>query len=344
MSYISGSVLTPKGFTKGYIEIHNQKPPHLFFGTPPTTPTRRGLLIPSFINAHTHIGDTFIRLKNIPLPHDIVKLVAPPNGLKHTLLRTTKSDQIQHGIQQGLTEMQHQGITTFVDFRENGLPGITLLTEQLRMHPLNCLILGRPETHQPTKKELQSILHHADGIALSSIVDWDYDTVVEIAEETHKHHKRFALHASERIREPIENILDLQPDVLVHMNKATIKDLAALAKHNIPIVICPRSNQFFGLTPNIKRMKQTNTTILIGTDNFMLYPPSIIEEITTLQTLSSDTFTLTQLLQIPTYHARQHLLKQPPDEYPDTWLLLHPDSLQIQQILTNVQTTHLQRK
>ena len=68
--------------------------------------------------------------------------------------------------------------------------------------------------------------------------------------------KIFAIHSSERIRENVDQILDLKPNFLVHMLHATESDFIRLKDNNIPVVICPRSNIFFGLRPNYKLMNK----------------------------------------------------------------------------------------
>ncbi len=86
----------------------------------------------------------------------------------------------------------------------------------------------------------------------------------------------FALHASERIREDINTILDLKPDFLIHMNRAEENDLKLCAENDIPIILCPRSEVFFGHVPDITKMYNSGVTLALGTDNAMLNSPSSI--------------------------------------------------------------------
>ena len=87
MEYVSGEILTKNGFEKGFLGFEKDKIVESGNDHPPKKPVCKGLIVPSFVNAHTHIGDSFIREKNIKLPKDIEKLVAPPYGLKHKLLK-----------------------------------------------------------------------------------------------------------------------------------------------------------------------------------------------------------------------------------------------------------------
>ncbi|MFP4546025.1 MAG: amidohydrolase family protein, partial [Methanomassiliicoccales archaeon] len=91
----------------------------------------------------------------------------------------------------------------------------------------------------------------------------------------------FGLHASERIREDIDQVLDLEPDFLVHMNQATDDDLALCAQEEVPVVVCPRSNLFFQRLPPLARMLEAGVEIGLGTDNAMISLPDMIGEMET---------------------------------------------------------------
>ncbi len=340
MNCISGKILTEQGFKRGYVVSQDQEIPKLYFGNHSYSSTRKAIFIPTFINAHTHIGDTFIRRRQIPLPHDVNKLVAPPNGLKHHLLKNASHEEILEGMIYGLIELEKEGISTFVDFRENGLDGINLLKKALENNHLNSQIFSRPLNLQFSRKEVIEILRNSDGIGISSIEDYNYDDILLIEEEVKKKHKQFALHVSERIREPIQPILDLKPDLIIHMTQASKKDLEQVKKHHIPIVVCPRSNHFFHMYANLSEMKQTKNTILLGTDNSMFHPLSILQEIKFIQDHFPNLFSLEELFLISTYKARKALnLKDniPGSTFPSSWILIDPKSYQIVNILKMVE-------
>jgi len=340
MNCIQGKILTEQGFKSGYILLKNTENPTIHFGKSSKSSAQKSLIIPTFVNAHTHIGDTFIRRKNISLPHNLEQLVAPPNGLKHTLLNKTDDHEIYLGIVHGLQELQEEGISTFIDFRENGINGIKLLKKSLDKSPLKSIILGRPQKNQNSPNELNKILQESDGIAISSLEDINYDLINKIVEQTKKKSKKFALHVSERIREPIDRVLSLHPDFIVHMNQASEKDLQKVKNQKIPIVVCPRSNHFFGLKPNVKKMKQTGNKIFLGTDNLMFHPPSIIKEIQFIQANLPNLFSIEELFLMSTYHVRKDLnLKDniPGSTLPKTWIILNPDNHQIKTILKKVE-------
>ncbi|MFX1287330.1 MAG: amidohydrolase family protein, partial [Promethearchaeota archaeon] len=116
------------------------------------------LLIPGLINSHVHICDSFAKERGFN--KNLVEVVAPPNGIKHKLLESiSKEIQIQ-GIKEAVSDMLANGITLFVDFRENGLFGVNLLRDALETSPINYQILGRYK--QPEDAEL--IFRNAEGL------------------------------------------------------------------------------------------------------------------------------------------------------------------------------------
>jgi cytosine/adenosine deaminase-related metal-dependent hydrolase len=306
MKYVSGEILKQTGFEKGYIGFENKLIIETGKGNPPEKPIFKGLILPSFVNAHTHIGDSFIKQKKVVLPKNIEKLVAPPNGLKHRLLQKSTDEEIIDGMEKSIDIMIKNGIKYFCDFRENGILGISQLKAALQLWKISCIILSRPDTFKYDKNELDLLLKNSNGIALSSITDWNFSEIKKIARDTKNKNKIFSLHASERIREKIDDILDLKPDFLVHMIKATESDLLKIKEMNIPIVICPRANSFFKMKPDYELLKKVKVELCIGTDNAMLNFPSVLDEIKYIYSTSKE-FSLDELFYFVTYGARKAL-------------------------------------
>jgi len=305
MEFIAGDILTKDGFVKGYIKKDNEIV-EIFKGNAPKKIKYKGLIIPSLINSHTHIGDSFIWRKNIRLPKKLKDLVEPPNGLKHKLLETSTDNEIINGMKKSLRIMEKSGINHFCDFREDGLKGIKQIKSALDEYNIKSTVLSRPKTNKFIKKELDDLLTYSNGIAISSISEWDYLELEKISEYTKKRKKIFSLHASEGIREDIDKIIDLKPNFLVHMTKATKADLILVKEKNIPIVICPRSNNYFGLEPNYKILKDVGIRLLIGTDNAMLNPPNILNELKFILS-KTDVFNIYELLKMITINPRKVL-------------------------------------
>ncbi|HYS71338.1 MAG TPA: amidohydrolase family protein, partial [Thermoplasmata archaeon] len=89
----------------------------------------------------------------------------------------------------------------------------------------------------------------------------------------------FALHASERVREDVDGVLDLRPDLLVHLTEATDGDLDRVSDAHVPVAVCPRSNAFFGKVLDLPRMVRAGLRLFLGTDNAMVNGPSMLREL-----------------------------------------------------------------
>ncbi len=307
MKYISGKILTNSGLKNGYIGFKNEKITEIREGNPEKKSLTKGIIIPTLINSHTHIGDFFIKKLNFNLPKNIRKLVEPPNGIKHKLLSETPEKVIINGMKESIDIMLKSGISKFIDFRENGILGIKQLKKAINNYKnISPLILSRPKQLNYNKEEINKILENSQGIGLSSITDWDYSEISKIAKHTKIKNKIFSIHASERIRENIDDILELKPNFLIHMNYATESDLIRVKENNISIVICPRSNRFFNLKPNYKLMEKLDINIMLGTDNAMLNSPNILNELTYYKKISKNR-SIEKLLNMITYNPRKAL-------------------------------------
>ena len=234
-----------------------------------------GLIIPGLWNAHTHLGDAIVTQE---LKGTIEELVAPPHGLKHRVLAKAKDAAVISAMRRAMATMVRTGTTGFSDFREGGLKGLKLLYAAEAALPVRGIALGRPAGLSYDQREVAAILRASDGIAVSSYIDWPRDAIEKLAADVRRAKKIFAIHCSERIREEIDVVLDLKPAFLVHMVQATDADLERCADARVPIVVCPRSNAFFGMTPDIPRMLRQGVELRLGTDNAMINTPSLLRE------------------------------------------------------------------
>lgn len=292
------------------------------------------LALPPLANAHTHIGDAFIKEE---LTGDIMDLVAPPDGLKHRRLREASEREILAGMTGALEEMYADGIRAFADFREQGLNGVKLLKEAVRSfndlleisgnEPITATILGRPSAGD----DLDELLEEADGLGISSISDHDIDYLLGLRKEAEKHGKLFAIHVSERVREDINAVLELRPDFIIHMNEASDEDMGLVSGAGIPVVVCPSSNMFFGKIPPVRRMLDAGIKVALGTDNLMLAPPSILREMSILNLAartSGSPLTYKEIVQIGIDNTREVAgMKEWRPEEGKAWngILLHGD-------------------
>lgn len=275
MQRVSGWFYDGRGFRSGVVGWEDDVIVEARAGRPRNA-LAHGLIVPGLWNAHTHLGDAVVTQE---LQGTLEELVAPPHGLKHRVLARAKDAEVIAAMRRTMTTMIRTGTTGFSDFREGGLKGLKLLYAAEAALPLHGVVLGRPGGLVYDASEVRAILRASDGIAVSAFVDWPRDDIAKLAADARRERKVFAIHCSERIREDMDAVLDLHPAFLVHMIHATDADLVRCADAGVPVVVCPRSNAFFGLTPDIPRMLRAGVELRLGTDNAMINVPSMLREI-----------------------------------------------------------------
>jgi cytosine/adenosine deaminase-related metal-dependent hydrolase len=228
-----------------------------------------GTVIPSFINSHTHIGDSFITSEPVGTLSEIVG----PGGFKHRMLESASESIIKDHMQKSMDIMVNTGTTTFMDFRESGLNGVSMLKD-IEVNSPRKMILGRPGDIEEALNMIESV----DGFGMSSISDHDIDLLRELSSICHKKKKIFAIHFSEGYSEDQKIILDLRPDLLVHCLFASEEFLDSARNRNISVSITPRSNAFYGINVDYSRYFRNGLNVLLGTDNCMVASPDIFSE------------------------------------------------------------------
>ncbi len=255
------------------------------------------LLIPGFVNCHTHIGDSIA--KDITLNSSVDNRVHPVLGIKSKILKETDPKHLKNFMKNSCDSMLNKGITTFVDFREGGLEGILMLKEVLTKVPIRSIILGRLEFYQnnteikknilfPKNKieELKKLLKKCDGLGISGANE-NSQSVLNYYSKTckiraiHSSETKQGISISKKITGKSETIraLNLKPHFIVHMTYASKGDLFETAKKTRGIVICPRANASLAEgIPDIDLMKKTGCIIAMGTDNVMINSPDMFRE------------------------------------------------------------------
>lgn len=237
----------------------------------------RGIVVPSPVNGHTHLGDAVSTRE--PPAGPVEQLVAPPKGFKFRLLAETSREAKISAIRRAVAHMLREGVAATLDFREEGVAGLRLMREAIGARPFRGFLFGRPVRRPVEAAELTEVLRAADGIGLSSGRDESAETRATIGRACRAAGKPLGMHASEAVREPTENYLDPRPDLLVHLAKATPDDLAAVREEGVAVAVCPRSNALFGRQPDLPEMERLGLTVLLGTDNAMFHAPSIWSEL-----------------------------------------------------------------
>ena len=151
------------------------------------------VVCPSFINGHTHIGDSIIKDEGYSL--SLSEMVKPPNGVKHKALANADDEELISAMKSTMWEMVESGITHFIDYREGGIKGVELLKKAAEENGFNnlkvinsnwCELKGKLEfgawdvvtCNPPYKKaeagitnenEARRIARHETGTTLSDV-------------------------------------------------------------------------------------------------------------------------------------------------------------------------------
>ena len=298
---ISGSILCGEDFdvVEGYICIRDGVIAEIYEEPGRVDALAHGIILPAFVNAHTHLGDSV--LKDPPIT-DIASLVRPPDGLKHRVLRDTSTHDLVHAMQASICDMAATGTCAFADFREGGLPGVLALMRAIDAATssgcagaVDAVILGRPGRDRGGGEdgvagdgvdEIDSILELAGGIGISSTNDYEEGFAEAIAGRTRRQGGIFAIHAGELDSTDIKGALELDPDLLIHLVHASRDDLRGVAEENIPVVVCIRSNLVTRVgIPPVKEMLAQGLLVAAGTDNVMFNSVDIFSEMKFLSSL-----------------------------------------------------------
>jgi cytosine/adenosine deaminase-related metal-dependent hydrolase len=262
MDTIAGTILVGRAFepVRGRVVVEDSR----IEAIEETETASTDIVLPAFVNAHTHIGDSVAKEAGIGLSLD--EAVAPPDSLKHRRLAAADRSELVTAMRRTLRFMRQTGAISCLDFRESGVEGARALRDAATGVTTEPFIFGSDEV---------SVLDVADGYGASGANDDDF------AEERAAATDRdvpFAIHAGEPDPTDINPALDLEPDLLVHMVHAQQPHLERVTDQSVPVTVCPRANAVLGVGRPPVRDLLEHTTVALGTDNVMLNPPSMFRE------------------------------------------------------------------
>jgi cytosine/adenosine deaminase-related metal-dependent hydrolase len=287
---------------KGYVEIENGKIKNAgagnYKGSAKSLDANGFLIMPGFINAHTHIADSIG--KDVAAGYRLDARVHPMFGIKKKILQKTQPEYLKAFIRNSAISMMKKGIAAFADFREDGPEGARLLKDAIAGLPIKCVMLGRANHYSNPKEaaglppeaveQAQQVLRIADGLGISGANENTDAALIQYRKLAGK--KLVAIHAAESNetvafskertgRSEIDRIMEhLKPDFVVHMTRATENEISLVAKNGVGVVVCPRANGVLGAgIPRVAEMLRQGCLVAIGTDNVMLNSPDILREL-----------------------------------------------------------------
>ena len=254
------------------------------------------VVCPSFINGHTHIGDSIIKDEGYGL--SLSEMIRPPNGVKHVALANATDEELTQAMKESMWDMVNSGITHFIDYREGGIKGVKLLKEASSDIPIKPIILGRDDSFygddpdlSKVKVAIRKLLKVADGIAPSGFGEITGEVASLIVEECSKQGKISSIHVAESESNQIESLnesgkteiekgIDSNFDQLVHLTNSKSNDLDLVSKSGSSVVVCPRANATLNVgVCRLNEMLDLGIKPLLGTDNVMLNSPNILREL-----------------------------------------------------------------
>jgi cytosine/adenosine deaminase-related metal-dependent hydrolase len=318
----------------GYIEIEGGKISSTsagnYKGSGKELDAKGFMVIPGFINAHTHIADSIG--KDIAAGQRLDARVHPVFSAKRKILQKSLPEHLKAFIRNSAILMMKKGIVAFADFREDGLEGIRLLKDAVDGLPIKCVTLGRINYYtSPTDaaglppekgEQAKQVVELADGLGISGANENTDAALAQYRQLAGK--KLIAIHAAESKetvkfakehtgRSEVDRIMEhLKPDFIVHMTNATENEMSLVAKSGTGVVICPRANGVLGAgIPKVAQMLRQDCLVAIGTDNIMLNSPDILRELDYTWKVSRATegemLRAQELLKLSTINAAQIL-------------------------------------
>lgn len=252
------------------------------------------IVCPTFLNGHTHIGDSIIKDEGYGL--SLGEMVKPPEGVKHKALANAEDGEIIEAMKKSMRDMFESGTTHFIDYREGGIKGVELLRKASEDLPVTPIILGRDDSFygddpdlRKVKIAIRKLLKLADGIALSGFGEINDEVASLIVSRCRKVGKISSIHVAESMhlqddslrdfnKTEIQRGVDAGFNQLVHCTNPRNNDLELIKNSNV--VVCPRANATLnvGVVP-LNEIFSKGIKPLLGSDNLMLNSPNLLREL-----------------------------------------------------------------
>ncbi|QIW23242.1 hypothetical protein EWF20_03170 [Sulfolobus sp. S-194] len=236
------------------------------------------ILVPPLINFHTHSGD--FTFPEIGIDKTIKELVGDPHSEKYKYFKLYK-DKVNEGIREFIRKSINFGIIGILDFREEGVEGVLKAKKSIDLIDIHYFSLGRLDKFD--EKELEALAKVAEGYGLPSP---SYHSRKELnVIKNHFATKIRAIHFAETkkqyLRDSLEEIIvSYSPNLIIHGTHFSINEFYLLKNEKIPLVVCPRSNLWFGIgMPNISAAYDVGVTVFYGSDNGSWISPNLWKDL-----------------------------------------------------------------
>ncbi|MGZ0657169.1 amidohydrolase family protein [Coraliomargarita sp. W4R72] len=263
------------------------------------------VIIPGLVNAHTHMGDSFLPdgATGLTLEEGFFR----PHGFKYREIAKLERSEHVDFISDALNYMAATGTVAHFDFREQGPEGASRLKEASERTGVRSVILGQFDSvpfdlaeleangadfDDASFNELRALLEIADGFSESTMNDLTDPAWRSVRQLTNEMGKARAVHCLENAgyrslsqqrtgRGDLIQAIELyEPDLIVHLTVANDEEIKQLADSGITAVINPRANANLGLPlPPIAKLLDAGVNLLLGTDNGLLNSPSMLAEL-----------------------------------------------------------------
>jgi cytosine/adenosine deaminase-related metal-dependent hydrolase len=264
--------------SRGTLVLREGRIERILMGLPPKKGScvdlKHGLVLPPFVNSHTHVGDSPLREEYLGKTQEEA---VGPGGVKFRVEKLPPR-KVSEAIRGTLRRMLEGGTLAHCDFREGGVEGVKQL-RRLSTPPLRSIILGRPDDSP------REILEWSDGLGFPSM------EAMERFRGQIPEGGLLSVHVSETMEAEEESVrrfgkgevrraLEFKPSFLVHGTWASEEDYKLLAERQVPIVFCPRANHLLGCgSPPISRAIELGVRFFLGTDNVMVAEPDMFSEL-----------------------------------------------------------------
>jgi len=181
-----------------------------------------------------------------------------------------------HGMTDDLEGLKGDlhGMTDDLEGLKGDLHGMTDDLEELKgdLH-------GMTDDLEGLKVELEGIRGCTRWLGLPSADAYSEEQRRIIASFAREHDMLVGVHAFEEGKEPLRDLEDLDPGLMIHLSHGGTSEWEWAASRGTAVTVCPRSNQRFSRPADLEAALTSGAIIMVGTDNAMIQDQDMVEEL-----------------------------------------------------------------